>query len=111
MWALNSRVAPPDGCMADVYDTPLWKRFTSDPQMKEASLPIALTACTDGASPFKRRAYSFWPVAVECLSLPPWVRHTLFASHLLMLIPGPYKPKDFQPFLEIFVDELIHLYW
>ena len=98
--------------MADIWDSPLWKsEFLDNAEMKKAFKALALTACTDGASPFKRKAHTFWPIALECPSLPAHIRHTLFASHLLTIIPGQWKPKDFQPFLEILVNELMSLYW
>ena len=97
--------------MADIFDTPLWRHFKDDPEMKKSSLSLALMACTDGASPFKRGKHSFWPVAMEVASLPSWLRHTLAASHLPFIIPGPCKKKDFQPYLSILSDELLYLYY
>jgi hypothetical protein len=87
---------------SDVYDSDLWRRFMSDPQMQAGDqhskrLPsatgvtgvnLAFCGCTDGASPFKRKNHSINPIALSCFNLPPWVRNTLAAMHICCIIPG-----------------------
>ena len=109
--SLQRPAAAAGGKLDDIYGTKLWGLFSGDPQMVRSSLAFALTACTDGASPFKRGKYTFWPVVFTCMNLPAWLRFTLAATHLAMIIPGPYKPKDYQPYLDIIADELVYLYW
>lgn len=64
----------------------------------------------DGVSPFKRSSYSMWPLALACANLPGHLRMTLPATWIFCIVPAKGKdkgePKDFQPFLEIVVDEL-----
>lgn len=65
----------------------------------------------DGVSPFGNRiSYSFWPIALSCLNLPPWMRMQLPAMWLCCIIPGPKEADDFQPVLDIIADELNALY-
>jgi hypothetical protein len=80
----------------------MWKLFTNDPEMQcrnqcvtfphldntGTGLNIALVGCTDGAAPYDRKNYSFNPIAMACLNLPPWQRHLVDATHLCGIIPG-----------------------
>lgn len=93
----------------DHFDGSNWKQmFCKDPQVAGNGGPdcnIALEFCADGVSPFKRGAQSLWFCAMSMLNLPPWVRHTVNAMHLLFIVPGPKKPVR----SEIHIDEsLLH---
>ncbi|KAG1656593.1 hypothetical protein FOA52_006628 [Chlamydomonas sp. UWO 241] len=96
--------------MPDIWYSSRREIFCKDKQMEESgAASITLAFNTDGVCPFK--SHTFWPVALRALNFSPWHRNSLVAHHLRMIIPGPNKPADFQPFMEILVDELLMLYW
>jgi hypothetical protein len=83
----------------DVYDSELWQLFASDQQMQArgqhavfdssfTGINLAFCGCTDGASPFDKKAHTITPIALACFNLPPWIRHTLAAMHICCIIPG-----------------------
>ena len=76
---------------------------------------VVIGICGDGVNPFKHKNYSMWPLAVACFNLLGHLRMTLPDMGLLSVIPphGPKhgEPNDFQPFLDIIVDQLRHAYW
>ncbi|GAX85928.1 hypothetical protein CEUSTIGMA_g13344.t1 [Chlamydomonas eustigma] len=121
-WWYSTQRPVEDGVMSDIYDSPLWKHFSNNPQMAaqrqhpiydstNTGINLALGASTNGASPHNRSTYTFWPIAVACLNFPPWLRHLFLWSHICCIVPGPRAPADFQPYLEIMAHELLLLYW
>ncbi len=71
---------------------------------------MAISTSLDGVSPFKRGAYTFWPIGFTCLNLPPWIRLKMECTHIACIIPGPSLPPDLNPCLEIVADELSYGY-
>lgn len=65
--------------------------------------------CTDGVSPYKRSTFSFWPVGLTCLNLPPWARLKVPTSHICMVVPGHYN--NMAAYLDILIDELVYTYY
>ena len=47
-----------------------------------------------------------WPVVVSLLNLPPGVCHIAGFLQLMEVIPGRGEPKNTDPYLQVFVDEL-----
>lgn len=43
---------------------------------------IALALCSDGVVPTKKGGRGYWPVALQCLNLPPWLRTKMPAMML-----------------------------
>jgi hypothetical protein len=70
---------------------------------------IALGLSTDGFCPFRKRKKTCWPILIYNYNLSPeirfWMRHILCVG----VVPGPYKPKDFDSFLWPLVEELLKL--
>jgi hypothetical protein len=70
---------------------------------------IALGLSTDGFCPFRNRKKTCWPILIYNYNLSPeirfWIRHILCVG----VVPGPYKPKDFDSFLWPLVEELLKL--
>ena len=70
---------------------------------------IALGLSTDGFCPFRKRKKTCWPILIYNYNLRPeirfWIRHILCVG----VVPGPYKPKDFDSFLWPLVEELLKL--
>ncbi len=71
---------------------------------------IALALCTDGVQPVKKGGRGYWPIAIQCLNLPPWLRHKMTAMMLCCVLSNTSASADLQPTLEIIVDELNWLY-
>lgn len=71
---------------------------------------IVLSLSSDGFVPHKWSTRSITPITAMILNLPENLRHR--ASNLLLvgLIPGPKAPKSMNPYLDIVVNELRHLY-
>ena len=71
---------------------------------------IALGLSTDGFAPFKRQKHTCWPLILFNYNLPPEIRFLI--QHIVIcvgVIPGPKKPKDFDSFLWLIVEELLEL--
>ena len=50
-----------------------------------------------------------WPIQVACLNLPREMRYKVGSIFLLGIIPGPKEPENIDPYLDIFVDEVVSL--
>jgi len=113
-----------DDIIMDVYDGELFTdKFAVDPVIVEAAANdpgahpgtpgrnIALALCTDGVQPTKRGGHGYWPIAIQCLNLPPWLRHHVKAMLLCCVINSSNAAGDIQPVMEIVVDELVSLYY
>lgn len=109
--------------LSDVYDGLLWKKvFVEDPVIQEnvrldpvarpgsSGRNVALALCSDGVKPTKRGDESWWPIVLQCLNLPPWMRNRLPAFHVCCVASGGPMHTDAQPVLELIVDELVYLY-
>lgn len=70
---------------------------------------IALGLSTDGFAPFKRRKHTCWPLILFNYNLPPEIRFLIQHIICVGVIPGPKKPKDFDSFLWLIVEELLEL--
>lgn len=70
---------------------------------------IALGLSTDGFAPFQRRKTTTWPLILFNYNLP---REICFRKDYIIclgMVPGPKKPKDFDSFLWLLVEELLKL--
>lgn len=70
---------------------------------------IALGFSTDGFAPFKRRKQTCWPLIFYNYNLPPDIRFLLQYILCVGVVPGPYKPKDFDSFFWPAAVELLRL--
>ena len=72
---------------------------------------ISLSLCTDGMNPFSKEniTYSMWPITVNVLNLPFYIRNRHGSMMLTGIIPGKSEPRDLDPYFEILVDELLSL--
>jgi len=103
-----------DPMMYDIHNSPIWKNiysgkgpFGGDPR------GLSIAFCTDGVNPFShnRVQYSMWPMMITLLNLPRVVRNSFGNIFLLGIIPGNgcQEPKNLNPYLEVFVDEMVQL--
>ncbi|CAL8465844.1 g5380 [Coccomyxa elongata] len=104
-----------DGMFRDHFDGTVWReKFCKDPLIARNGGPdknVGLEFCADGVNPYKRKSYSMWFGALSILNLPPAARHSVDTMHICFIVPGPKKPSDFFPYLDIVTDELNFLYW
>lgn len=93
---------------------PIWKSvYSNDGIFKGDPRGLSVAFCTDGVNPFShnRIAYSMWPIMLTLLNLPREIRSTFGNIILLGIIPGngSQEPSNVDPYLEVFIDELIQL--
>lgn len=101
-------------CMSDIHDSSSWKSaYSNDGIFKGDPRGLSVAFCTDGVNPFShnRVAYSMWPIMLTLLNLPRKMRNTFGNILLLGIIPGngSQEPKNLDPYLEVFIDELLLL--
>lgn len=71
---------------------------------------MAFVLSTDGVQVFKARTrFSIWPMALECLNLPPAIRGKRQNVLCTGFIPGPKGPKNLDSFLYPLVKEFEEL--
>ena len=90
-------------------DSPAWKHIEEKwPTFKEEPRSIRLGLAMDGVNPFglQSLSWSTWPVCLVNYNLPPWL--AIKKGHLLLslIVPGKYKVKNMDVYLEPLVDEL-----
>lgn len=76
---------------------------------EEIDNSIFLSLTTDGVRAFESVQYSYWPVLVHVLNLPPAERFKQRNIIPVALIPGPNAPVDLLSFLDPLFSELEEL--
>lgn len=73
---------------------------------------MQLGLAMDGVNPFGQRSttYSVCPVVVVNYNIPPWMTTKKGNLILRMLVPGHYKIKNMDVYLQPLVDELKELW-
>lgn len=89
------RVPSNRGRICDIYDGARWlNSYLGDPIMACDKRNLALSIGTDGVCPFKKdkhsrkRPYSYQPIVLSILNLPPWYRCTPAGFVLVGIAPG-----------------------
>lgn len=99
--------------MYDIHDSSMWKDAFSKGCFSGDTRGIGLSLCTDGVNPFshQRVTYSMWPIMMTILNMPRGLRNRFGNILLLGIIPGSgtKEPSTLNPYLEVVVDELLHL--
>lgn len=92
----------------DIVDTRGWHRtVTLDAVLSACLLSFVLMLAVDGFPLFDLKlGYSVTPILAVALNLPPHLRGKYANIFLLGIVPGPKKPKNLQPYLDIIVDDL-----
>ena len=100
-----------EGGRWDVFDTPCWKRtMGTDPYLSRDPRNIGLHLCTDGFQITKRKdSPSIWPISMNLLNLPPWLRYKAAMTFMVSLLPKEITSID--ACLQPLIDELRYLYY
>lgn len=102
-----------DGIQRIPADCMAWKHIDGRwPEFAKEARNLHLGLAMDGVNPFGQRSttYSMWPVVVVNYNIPPWL--TTKKGHLILslLVPGRYKVKNMDVYLQPLVDELKELW-
>lgn len=110
-WHARSRSS--DGIMRVPADSPAWQHIESMwPIFKEDPRHLRLGLGSDGVNPFGMRStsWSTWPVVVINYNIPPWKCTKKGYVLLSLLVPGKYKVKNMDVYLEPLMEELLELW-
>lgn len=99
----------PDAPINDVWQTFLWQRIYGEGGVFNSACDVSLAIALDGTSPYRKKVYSFWPIAVYALNLPPMFRFAEAFSLPWGIVPGPKKPTSLDGVMDVLVDELAAL--
>lgn len=93
-----------------IHQSPEWKAaFERNPWLKSSAYNVLLCMSTDGVNPFRSGQHSCWPIAFKVLNLPPDMASRTDLLILAGIIHGPRKPKIFQAYNLLIVDEILEL--
>ena len=101
-----------DDIVSNIHQSPAWKSWYSSTgvfQGDQRGLSFAI--CMDGLNPFSREknVYSTCPMFLMILNLPHHIRTLPGSIMLTGLIAGPKEPKNCNPYVDVLVDDIIHL--
>lgn len=103
---------PTPNVITDIHQSPVWKSWYSPTGIFAGdSRSLSLAICLDGLNPFSREknSYSVCPMFLMNLNLPSHVRKLAGSIMLTGLIPGPREPKHIDPYVDVLVDDIMHL--
>ena len=82
----------------------------ADPYLSCDPRNIGLQLCTDGFQiTDKTESPSLWPISVNILNLPPWLRYKPAMTFIVSLLPKGITSMS--PFFDSLIDELLYLYY
>ena len=106
-----------ESVLCDVYDGEQWATAVlGDDHIApggELGRNLVFGVCGNGVDPMEHKNHSLWPLPITCFNLPARLRYTLPALGLVCIIPPNSKggePAGFQPFMDIFADQMRYLY-
>lgn len=100
------------GVITDIHQSQAWESWYSQTGMFAGDCRgLSFAVCMDGLNPFSREknSYSVCPMFLMNLNLPSHVRKLAGAIMLTGLIPGPREPKFIDPYIDVLVDDIMHL--
>jgi hypothetical protein len=108
---LKPRKGEPPDTMKGIHDSPAWHKYLKDnPKFGTQSVyDVLLCLSTDGVNPFRSGTHSLWPICVKVLNLQPLLASRTSLLLLAGIVHGPRKPKDFQAYNLMIVDEALTL--
>lgn len=102
-----------DGKWRIPADSPAWKHIEDSwPEFKREPRHLRLGLGMDGVNPFglKSSSYSIWPVVLVNYNLPPHMAMKKGHVMLALLVPGKYKVKNMDVYLQPLIEELQELW-
>jgi hypothetical protein len=103
---------PTSNVVTDIHQSHAWKSWYSPTGMFAGdSRSLSFAICMDGLNPFSREksSYSMCPMFLMNLNLPSHIRKLAGSIMLTGLIPGPREPKHIDPYVDVLVDDIMHL--
>src|SRR6266498_1954575 len=92
----------------DIFDGKIYKELVKENLFNDKR-DIAFTASCDGYQIFKQKTDDCWLFLMINNNLDPSLRVKKENLMIPFLIPGPNQPKDFNTFLQPFIDEIKEL--
>lgn len=94
----------------DFWSGLLFKTLKEERGLFKNDTDLAFITSTDGMKVFKtRKPFYTWPIKINCINLPPWVRFLQKNQLVVGFIPGPNNPIDIDSFLFPMVQEFLKL--
>ena len=102
------------GCtkVSSVHQSQAWKEwYNKDGLFKGDPRALSFAICLDGTNPFahEKTTYSMCPITLVLLNYPENIRKRSASTLLVGIIPGPKEPQNTNAYLDVLVDEVIHL--
>lgn len=97
---------------SSIHDSKAWEEwYGPDGIFQGHTQAVPLGICLDGVNPFSKEniSYSMWPILLFPLSLPHQIRKSSGSMMLVGIVPGPNEPRDFDPYLDVIVDDILAL--
>jgi hypothetical protein len=91
--------------LGDIFDGNIYKELCGDGFFQDKR-EIALTVSCDGYQIFKQKTDDNWVFLIINNNLAPEVRVKKENLIISFIIPGPNQPKDFNSFLQPFIEEM-----
>ena len=104
--------SPSSNVITDIHQSQAWRSWYSPTGMFAGdSRSLSFAVCMDGLNPFSREknTYSVCPMFLMNLNLPSHIRKLPGSIMLTGLIPGPHEPKHIDPYVDVLVDDILHL--
>src|SRR5215213_5711477 len=97
-----------DDDLDDIFDGKIYKELVNENLFSDKR-DVAFTASCDGYQIFKQKTDDCWLFLMINNNLHPSLRVKKENLLIPFLIPGPNQPKDFNTFLQPFIDEMKEL--
>src|SRR6266498_1764804 len=97
-----------DNDLDDIFDGKIYKELVEENLFNDKR-DIAFTASCDGYQIFRQKTDDYWLFLMINNNLDPSLRVKKENLMIPFLIPGPNQPKDFNTFLQPFVNEMKEL--
>lgn len=98
--------------VCSIHESEAWKAMYSSTGIYQGdSRGLSFALCMDGLNPFSREksTYSTCPIFLVILNLPHHLRMLSASAMLTGLIAGPLEPKNTNSYVDLLVDDVMHL--
>ena len=98
-----------DDDLSDIFDGNIYKELSEEENLFIGERDVAFTVSCDGYQIFKQKTDDCWLFLMINNNLDPTLRVKKENLLVPFLIPGPNQPKDFNSFLQPFINEMKEL--